>query len=300
MAEITVFDACRARSVLDRACAAVGLDSGAAKLIRLGEKAVFRLGPYSIVARVGRRCPGLGDDEREVQVARWLADNSVPAVRALDVPQPILVEDCAVSLWHSISDQVRYGTTSELASLLRVVHELDAPADPALPPADPLRRVRSHLARDTALRTDDRQFITDLADSLAMRYEILSFPLGAGVVHGDANFCNVFLDQHDRPVLGDLDTFAIGPRELDLVATATYHERLGWHSNDEYRGFVDTYGRDILDWPGYAVLADVTELELITWLAQRAGHVPEVAEEIDKRIATVRAGTTRRDWKPIL
>ena len=37
----------------------------------------------------------------------------------------------------------------------------------------------------------------------------------------------------------DLDSFAVGPREWDLVQTALFYDRLGWHTREEYRTFVE-------------------------------------------------------------
>ena len=51
--------------------------------------------------------------------------------------------------------------------------------------------------------------------------------------------------------LTDLDGFAVGPREWDLVLTALYFERFGWHTAEEYAAFVETYGYDVMAWDGY-------------------------------------------------
>jgi hypothetical protein len=40
------------------------------------------------------------------------------------------------------------------------------------------------------------------------------------------------------PVLVDLDGFAVGPREWDLVLTAMYFERFGWHNKEEHLQFL--------------------------------------------------------------
>ena len=68
----------------------------------------------------------------------------------------------------------------------------------------------------------------------------LEFVLPAGPVHGDASIGNIIRRQADGvAVLIDLDGFASGPREWDLVLTAMYFERFGWHTAQEYREFVD-------------------------------------------------------------
>ena len=123
--------------------------------------------------------------------------------------------------------------------------------------------------------------------------------LPAGPVHGDANIGNILRRQADGvAVLIDLDGFASGPREWDLVLTAMYFERFGWHTADEYAAFAEIYGFDVMAWPGYAVLADIRELTMVTWLAQNAGESPEIAAEVAKRVADLRGGPGHRDWAP--
>ena len=123
--------------------------------------------------------------------------------------------------------------------------------------------------------------------------------LPAGPVHGDANIGNIIRRQADGvAVLIDLDGFASGPREWDLVLTAMYFERFGWHTVQEYQEFVTGYGFDVMNWPGYPVPRAVRELIMVAWLAQNARQSPQIAAEVGKRIADLRAGDRRRDWAP--
>jgi hypothetical protein len=57
----------------------------------------------------------------------------------------------------------------------------------------------------------------------------------------------------------DLDGFAIGLREWDLVLTAMYHDGFGWHTRKEYEDFAHVYGYDVRQWPEYPVLCEVRE-----------------------------------------
>ena len=43
------------------------------------------------------------------------------------------------------------------------------------------------------------------------------------MIHGDASIGNVLRDRQGNPVVIDLDGFAIGPREWDVVLTAIYY-----------------------------------------------------------------------------
>ncbi|MFI6227718.1 phosphotransferase [Micromonospora echinospora] len=294
------FDAERAWLILREACSTNHVSISGGELIRLGENAVFWLSSRTVVARVGRGDARAAEAEREIKVARWLAGASVPTVRPLEIAQPLRVGDHFVTLWESVGDEISYGTPAELASLLRQLHALEPPADVTLPRADPFRRARCCLANATALADEDKLFIGVLLDRLANRYTRLTFALRPGVVHGDANVCNVFRDRRGRPVLGDLDTVAVGPRELDLVPAALYYDRLGWHSVSEYREFVDSYGFDVLDWPGYDLLADALEAEMVTWLAQNAGQDERAGQELANRVRTLRTDSSRALWVPFL
>jgi hypothetical protein len=109
---------------------------------------------------------------------------------------------------------------------------------------------------------------------------------------------NVILDSTGSPVLIDLDSFSVGPREWDLVQTALFYERFGWHTDDEYRLFVETYGFDIMDWSGYSVLADYREVSMTLWLCGKAGSDDGAAAEVRKRVEAIRTCGTRRDWAP--
>ena len=200
----------------------------------------------------------------------------MPAIRVLDVPQPIEADGRVVTLWESATDREEYGSTAELGALLRQLHRLDAPACLDLPPVQPFGRAL-RLIEDVPLSDEDRTFLHSHAESLAEQYDRLTFELPAGPVHGDANVGNVIRDRAGHAVLLDLDGFAVGPREWDLVLTAVYHERFGWHTDAEYRDFVDAYGYDIMLWPGYPTLRDVREFLMVTWLMQNAADDPKVA-----------------------
>ncbi|MGH3568173.1 MAG: phosphotransferase family protein [Pseudonocardia sp.] len=78
---------------------------------------------------------------------------------------------------------------------------------------------------------------------------MLPFALPRGHIHGDANVGNVICDDRGHAVLIDLDSFAIGAREWDLIQTALFFDRLGWHTEEEYREFVEVYGYDITSRP---------------------------------------------------
>jgi aminoglycoside phosphotransferase (APT) family kinase protein len=283
------------------ACQATGLDAGEAELIRLGSNAVFRLKRCSVVARVARGACGArgpASATRAVAVSEWLASENVPAIRAFAVPQPVVVDGRVVTFWEEASDREEYGSITELAQLLRRLHSLTPPAELHLPAVAPFDRVAWRLDHAQAVCEDDRAFLRERGDQLSKAYADLVFELPAGVVHGDANVGNVIRDRTGGALLSDLDGFAVGPREWDLVLTAAYYERFGWHSEAEYRAFTDAYGYDVMRWPGYLVLRDVREFLMVTWLAQNASESLAANAELTKRLGALRSDASRRDWKP--
>src|ERR1700761_5925944 len=91
------------QQALEQACATVGLDPDGARLLRLGSNAVYHLkGP--VIARISRPGADVAPVRRSVAVARWLEASSYPAVRAIDVDQPVIPGAYVVTFWQSVSD----------------------------------------------------------------------------------------------------------------------------------------------------------------------------------------------------
>jgi aminoglycoside phosphotransferase len=292
------FSAEETARTLVKACLAAGLDSQGAGLMRLGENALYRLSAVPVVVRIARTVDYLADVRTEVGVARWLESAAFPAVRlAGPAEQPIVVDGRVISFWELLPGREEYGTVAELATLLRQLHALEPPSWLELPALRPFRRVDRRIEH-ADLAEDDRAFLLARLAELREKYAELEFVLPPGPVHGDASVGNVIHDRNGHPVMIDLDGFAYGPREWDLVLTALYFERLGWHTAEEYATFADVYGFDVMTWPGYPVLRDARELIMVTWLSQNVGASAEVAAEVRKRIADLRRGDGRRDWAP--
>jgi aminoglycoside phosphotransferase (APT) family kinase protein len=285
------------RATLECACKIAGFDQRGARLLRLGENAMFRLAE-PIVVRIARTAAYEPDARKEVAVARWLEAENYPAVRALPIDQPLVIDGYVVTFWEAVSDEEVYGTPAEVAALLVRLHALTPPAGLDLQPLRPFARAERRIEQNGWLSLGDRSFLRTRLEELRARYAQLQFTLPPGVIHGDASVGNVIHDGDGRPVLIDLDGFAIGPREWDLVLTAIYYDSFGWHTAAEYAAFAEVYGFDVMRWPGYPVLRDVREFLMVTWLSQKAGHDEQVAAEVRKRIASLRTGSSKRDWQP--
>lgn len=286
------------REALRHACALAGLDAEDARLLRLGSNAVYRLSA-PIVARISRHGADIDHARRTVAVARWLESVDYPAVRVVDVEQPVVVDSQVVTFWIALSDDGdQYATVPEVAEALVRLHRLVAPAELGLPPLSPFANALRRIASNAWLSADDRLFLSRTLAGLRDAYGTLQFDLPQGVIHGDASVGNVLHDRDGNPVLIDLDGFAVGPREWDLALTAVYYDSFGWHTREEYEAFVRVYGFDIMQWPGYPVMRSVREFLMVTWLVQKAGESDHIAAEARKRIAALRTGASRKDWQP--
>lgn len=131
----TTPDATSARRALVAAASHAGLDATGAELVRVGSNAVFRLRGAPVIGRVAPSEDRLESATQEIGIARWLLAAGVPAVRALEIPQPLISQGRVVTFWESASDVVEYGTTVELGVLLRQLHA-NPPASAASPRRD--------------------------------------------------------------------------------------------------------------------------------------------------------------------
>jgi aminoglycoside phosphotransferase (APT) family kinase protein len=286
------------QDVLERACAIAGLDAHGARLLRVGSNAVYRL-KAPIIARVSR--PGADADQvrRTVAVARWLQSVDYPAVRVVEAEQPVVIDGQAVTFWLAVSDDGdQFATVAEVAEVLRRLHTLTAPPGLHLPELAPFANAARRIEANTWLTPEDRAFLTTMLAQMRAAYAGLEFTLPPGVIHGDASIGNVLRDSRGHPVVIDLDGFAVGPREWDVVLTAIYYDSFGWHTREEYQDFVRVYGYDIMTWPGYPVMRAVREFLMVTWVIQKAPESEQAAAEAAKRIEALRTGASRKDWQP--
>ncbi|MFC7622473.1 phosphotransferase enzyme family protein [Microlunatus sp. GCM10028923] len=281
---------------LEQGAAEVGLDLPEPDLIRIGSNAVFRSG--TTIVRVSAPHADIESVRTTVEVARWLAGHSVPVTEVLDVRQPITAGDRVVTFWRSVSDRTVFGTTEDCGRLLAKMHAIQDPAPVPLPGFDPGGKAARRLSKLQHLDAGTRDFLADRLGQLAADFGGLTFALRPGPIHGDANVGNVLVDDAGVARLADLDSFATGAREWDLIQTAQYYEQFGWHTRNEYRSFVKAYGFDVMEWPGYSTLRDTLELTMLTWIAGRAETDPAAVPEARQRIHDVRTGSSRRSWKP--
>ncbi|MFD4602273.1 phosphotransferase enzyme family protein [Streptomyces sp. NPDC058464] len=285
-------DEARARDVLAAADVLPGAAADAS-LLALGENAVFAAD--DLVVKVGRDSELLDRARRELEIAGWLAEADVPAVRAAE-PKALLVEGHPVTVWHRLPDPVRPAEPRDLAELLRIVHALPSPPF-GLPPRELLGGVERwlRLAGD-AIAPADAAYLRERRDGFAAAAAALTPHLTPGPIHGDALPRNVHVGP-DGPVLVDLETFSSDLREHDLVVMALSRDRYGMPA-DAYDSFVTAYGWDVREWEGCSVLRGARETASCAWVAQHAPTNPKALAEFERRVASLRDGDESVRWYP--
>ncbi|MDQ1049485.1 phosphotransferase enzyme family protein [Streptomyces sp. V4I2] len=285
-------DEARAREVLAAADVLPG-PARDARLLALGENAVFVTGDLAV--KVGRDAELLDRARRELNVAAWLQEAGVPAVRAAE-PKALLVEGHPVTVWHRLSDPVRPAEPQDLAELLRSVHALPSPGF-TLPPRELLDGVERwlRLAGD-AVDPADAAYLRERRDGFATAAAALTPQLPPGPIHGDALPRNVHVGP-DGPVLVDLETFSGDLREHDLVVMALSHDRYGLPT-EAYESFTEAYGWDVREWEGCSVLRGARETASCAWVAQHAPSNPKAREEFERRVGSLRDGDEKVRWFP--
>lgn len=282
---------------MQAACRKAGLHASDARLIRFGENALYHLISQGAVVRVARTMDYWDDVVNEVNVSRWLAEHGVPAAEVYDTPQPLAVDDKPVTFWRFIPG--RPGGPEDIETLgvvLRKLHNTSPPTTFALPTEDILGRVAGRI--ETApIPASDRDFLRQRMEELRLDVARLNFPLPPAPTHGDAQSENLMISD-GTAVLIDFERFAWGQPEWDLAMTATEYVTAGWWTDDQYERFARAYGYDVTSWEdGFNTLRAVHELKMTTWLMQNVEESPEIAEEYQVRMRTIR-GEGEHTWRP--
>ncbi|MGW4240932.1 phosphotransferase family protein [Nocardia sp. NPDC004722] len=281
-------------AILRTACALAGVPSDGAIVLNRSENVIYKLpgGVVARVARAGQQAAAL----REVEVARWLESEGMPAVRVVPgIEQPIIVDERAVTFWIELPPH-RHGTPTEVATALRELHSLAPPVDLDLGTLDPFVRLDKRIEGATTISEDDRTWMREHLAELQERWTRLPDGLPWCVVHGDAWVGNVVATDGGDIILLDLERTSIGPPEWDTVHTAIKFKSLGQISAQEYQSFCDVYGHDVTAWTGYELLRDLREFRMTTMAAQTAVTIPADREQAEHRIACLRGKFGPRPW----
>jgi Ser/Thr protein kinase RdoA (MazF antagonist) len=280
------------------ACVQVGLDGEGAQVLYDRANTVYKLARHPVVARL-RYAPGPSAwKERlsaSVHVTAWLSTLGFPAVRPLDVEQPVAAHGYIVTFWHYL--EVTGPPWEDVTSLGRLLHELHSlPAPPMrLPEASPLGSVPEDTARCPWLSESQRSWLLARCRELQHQYTDTTWALGRGMIHGDAYPENL-IHARDHAVLADWDSVSYGPREQDIVPTSIRY-RFG-HPKAEWEQFCAAYGVDPADLPGLPVLRVMRELRTLGPYIRSTGH-PQAQAEVSRRITDLMTGTQHRPGQPL-
>ena len=280
-------------SLLAEAARQNGRGAGGAEVIRNGSHLMFRL-PAGIVARIGEA--GTEDvAAREIAVSRWLQEHAVPVVRsASGFTQPTTARGHPVTWWDVLPPH-RTATPGELGGLLRRLHDLPLPSAIDLPLFSPLSDVRRRVA-SALLPEDDRAWINERLATLEREFTQLAFTERPKLIHGDAWQGNVAVLETGEPILLDLEAVCLGPTQWDLIAVAVDYTDFARISTNEYHDFVNAYGVDVTEAPGYRTLADIQEFRWASFILSKASQDPAALAEAAHRISCLK-GETSRPWK---
>ncbi|GDY31930.1 phosphotransferase [Gandjariella thermophila] len=285
---------------LHAACRIFGANPADARLLHHRSNAVYLLPHERAVARLAPDTPVRRRRAQTcIEVTRWLATQPDPiALPPLPGEQPVIAAGAVVTFWPHRA-LTPPPSLADLAAPLRRLHKQPAPPFP-MPRYQPLQRLNEALAIDLdrpqpALTTDDRAWLLDRAATVADTFADTEFPLGEGLIHGDAHNENLVRDHGDW-LLIDWDGTCLGPRELDLLAGIPDH----FHEPEADRSrFLTAYGYNILDWPGWTLLRDITELHALGAYIRLAPSKPAAAAELRHRIRSLRTGDRSTRWQAI-
>lgn len=288
------FDESEMYQILEEACAIAGLDSTGAQLLRGQTNAVIRLGREPVVVKIARRGSRIEDVSRTVQFVRELMSVGFPTVPLLDIDQPVIVGPHAATFWTYLPQPERPVDAAQLAKPLYALHTL-TPRRLQLPKHDNIRAIRRSLSAITSVPVSALRFLQAQADRLEEELHGVAFVLPEGVIQGDPQHRNALHTADGGAVLCDWDTVAVGQPEWDLVTVEVHCRRFGY-GQPHYQAFADTYGFDIVRWPGYATLAAIRELRMVTTNARKTGHAPGSLAEVERRIEGLRRRDTTLRW----
>ncbi|WP_331733419.1 aminoglycoside phosphotransferase family protein (plasmid) [Embleya sp. NBC_00888] len=288
------FETSEMHRLLRRACASAGLDASDARLLRGHTNAVVLLEREGVVVKIARRGSRVDDVRRTVAFVRGLTDLAFATVPLLAVEQPVVVDGHAVTFWVYLPQPSHPVSAEQLAEPLRALHALRQP-EFALPVRDDIRAIRRSISAITCLPSTSLAFLSEHTDRLETELAGVEFALDPGTIQGDPQHRNALHTPDGRAVLCDWDTVAFGQPEWDLVTVEVHCRRFG-HGPRHYSRFADTYGWDVRAWPGYATLADIRELRMITTNARKTHQTPGSLDEVEHRVEGLRSADRHLPW----
>jgi Ser/Thr protein kinase RdoA (MazF antagonist) len=299
LAVVTTLD-----KTLRTACEQRQLDPTGAQLIHHYSNAVYLLPREPAIARIATGSQSPARLRTTQTVTSWLGDRGFAATTPLPGVDLVEVDSTTSVTFWTYYPQPPAGTCDPLTSdyLGSLLHELHAAGEPPveLPPWTPLEsleRVLSMPASGAALTPDDRDWLLGQVREVRAALTDSDWPLGYGLIHGDAWAGNLLWDTSTtplRPVLCDWDRVSWGPREVDLIPT--WHAAVRYGRDETWiQNFIKHYGYDLRDWDGYQPLLAMRDLAQLPGPIRRAANPPHAAA-LRQRLGAIRAGDRTMTW----
>jgi hypothetical protein len=239
-------------------------------------------------------------------ITRWLAqERQFPATQPLDGTSPVAVNNAVVSFWayYPQPEDPSPLTSGHLAVLLRFLHQAGTPplSPPAWVPLESLHATVQDPLLSAALTGEERTWILSRIAEVRDKIAGLDWPLGIGLIHGDAWAGNLLSCPGASPVgavLGDWDWVSTGPREVDLIPTwhaaVRYGKPASWVSD-----FTSQYGYDLSKWDGYPILMAMRDLVQLSGPLRRARQSDSHRALLRQRLGSLRCGDTTSVWRAL-
>ncbi|WP_250035151.1 phosphotransferase enzyme family protein [Paractinoplanes maris] len=272
--------------VVAEVCAALGIDGGDARLVQHAANALYRLPGAGVMLRLSST-----PADHLVRVARELAVAGVPVAELVpDVPQPVTAGGWWATAWVLHPALPGRLPATELAGPLAALHAVRVPeALPAWDLAGAIRAFLQPVPHDLVGRLLER------CDEIERELATVRWTLPYGTVHGDAHPGNLLRTADGRVLLGDLDTVAWGPREVDLAPAAHGVVRFG-RDRGAYDALAERYGFDLLGAPSWPALRRLRDLQLAVYLLPRPPADPVDARELAERLRSVLENDETARW----
>lgn len=194
-------------------------------------------------------------------------------------------------------------TSRNLGQLLHQLHGIDT-VPTGLKRWTPL--VSLHAAATapssrSVLQDDERLWLIEQISQIRQDLAELEWPLGHGIIHGDAWVGNLLWDAvkgPDATLLADWDGVSYGPREVDLIPT--------WHAVRRYgkgeawsHAFVESYGYDLAAWNGFTRLMRMRDFMQLTGPLRRAAEQSEFLPVLRQRLDALRSNNVSMTWRAL-
>jgi aminoglycoside phosphotransferase (APT) family kinase protein len=281
-----------------------GLRVDGARVLHHYNSSVVLLPADDLVVRLTENPSALARMALSQAVCTWLIETKdFPATQPFaGLPPTVIGNTLTASFWryHHPAQPTVEPTSSDLARLLRRLHDVGTPPF-ELATWSPLTSLAHTLRTDQAdavLTSTDREWLTTRVHELRLALAECDWPLGSGLIHGDAWAGNLLSEHHPlRPLirLGDWDNVSFGPREVDLIPT--------WHASYRYgKGplwrtrFQQIYGYDLQSWSGFPLLMAMRDLVQLSGPIRRAAPGNQFAAVLAQRLGDIRAGVVDTVW----